>query len=105
MFTLYPDRAAAMKQPDAIARRYVLYFNESLRGLSVGAPVTLLGLPAGEVIDVGLDFDPATSDLRGRVEIVVYPERLLRRLGAAASGRGQAAQERRAGALCASSSD
>ena len=60
VFTLYADRATAMKQPDAIATRYVLYFNESLRGLSVGAPVTLLGLPAGEVTDVGLDIDPAT---------------------------------------------
>ena len=49
-----------MKQPESIAARYVLYFNESLRGLSVGAPVTLLGLPAGEVTEVGLDIDPAT---------------------------------------------
>ena len=30
---------------------------------------------------MGLDIDPGTSNLRGRVEIVVYPERLLRRLG------------------------
>ena len=79
-FTLHPDRAAALKQPDAITRRYVLYFKETLRGLAVGAPVTLLGLPGGEVVDVGLDIDPVTSDLRGRAEIVVYPERLLRRL-------------------------
>ena len=50
-----------MKAPDPIARRYVLYFNESLRGLSVGAPVTFLGLPAGEVTDVGLAFDAATA--------------------------------------------
>ena len=79
-FTLHPDRTAALKQPDSITRRYVLYFKETLRGLAVGAPVTLLGLPAGEVVDVGLDIDPVTSDLRGRAEIVVYPERLVRRL-------------------------
>jgi paraquat-inducible protein B len=81
VFTLHPDRTAALKQPDVIARRYVLYFRETLRGLAVGAPVTLLGLPAGEVVDVGLDLDPVSSVLRGRAEIVVYPERLLRRLG------------------------
>ncbi len=55
-FTLYADKATAMKQPDAVSQRYVLYFNESLRGLSVGAPVTLLGLPGGEVVEVGLVF-------------------------------------------------
>ena len=51
----------------------MLYFNESLRGLSVGAPVTLFGLQVGEVTDVGLDLDPATLNLRGRVEIVTFP--------------------------------
>jgi paraquat-inducible protein B len=59
---------------------YVLHFNESLRGLSVGAPVTFLGLPGGEVTEVGLEVDPATMNLRGRVEIVTYPERLIARL-------------------------
>ena len=73
IFTLYSDQTTAMKQPESIAARYVLYFTESLRGLSVGAPVTLLGLPAGEVTDVGLDIDPATMNIRGRVEIVFYP--------------------------------
>jgi paraquat-inducible protein B len=80
VFTLYNDQATAMKQPESISVRYVLYFNESLRGLSVGAPVTLLGLPAGEVTDVGIDINPATLSLRGRVEIVFFPERLIKRL-------------------------
>ncbi len=99
-FTLYRDRATAMKQPDPIAARYVLYFTESLRGLSVGAPVTLLGLPGGEVTDVGLDIDPATLSLRGRVEIVAFPERLVARLHAQQTAAGEAIarseQQRRA---------
>jgi paraquat-inducible protein B len=82
-FTLYGDRTTAMKQPESIATRYVLFFNESLRGLSAGAPVTLLGLPAGEVVGVGLDFDPKTFNVRGRVEIVSYPERLIARMDVA----------------------
>jgi paraquat-inducible protein B len=82
-FTLYSDRATAMKQPESISARYVLFFNESLRGLSAGAPVTLLGLPAGEVVGVGLDFDPKTFNVRGRVEIVSYPERLIARMDVA----------------------
>jgi paraquat-inducible protein B len=80
VFTLYTDQATAMKQPETIAKRYVLYFSESLRGLSVGAPVTLLGLPGGAVTAVGLDLDPATLTLRGRVEVVFFPERLIARL-------------------------
>ena len=81
VFTLYADHATAIKQPESIARRYVLYFHESLRGLSVGAPVTLLGLSGGEVTGIGLDIEPATSRIRGRVEVVFFPERLIARLG------------------------
>jgi paraquat-inducible protein B len=80
VFTLYNDQSTAMKQPDSISVRYVLYFNESMRGLSVGAPVTVLGLPGGEVTDVGIAIEPKTMRLRGRVEIVFFPERLVARL-------------------------
>ncbi len=89
-FTLYGDRTQAMKQPESIARRYLVYFSESLRGLSKGAPVTLLGLPAGEVTDVGVDLDPETLKLRGRVELVAFPERIVARLRVQQAAAGTA---------------
>jgi paraquat-inducible protein B len=88
-FTLYSDQATAMKQPDSVAAHYVLYFSESLRGLSVGAPVTLFGLQAGAVTDVGIDLDPATLNIRGRVEIVTFPERLIARLSVKQTAMGE----------------
>src|SRR5271167_552762 len=75
-FPLYSSRVMAMTVPDPIERHFVLYFNESLRGLSVGAPVTLFGLTVGRVAEVGLSYDPATLALRPRVLITFYPERL-----------------------------
>jgi paraquat-inducible protein B len=87
VFTLYNDRTAAMKAPDAVARRYVLHFTESLRGLAVGAPVTFLGLPAGEVTSVGLEFDAAKANVRPRVVITYFPERLVTYAQAKVDGR------------------
>jgi len=76
-FTLYRNRATAMKQPDPVERRFVLYFNESVRGLSVGAPVTLYGLRVGEVAEVGLSLEPQRLIFRPRVLITFFPDRLV----------------------------
>ena len=81
VFTLYDNRDAAMAPQMSESERYALYFYESLRGLSVGAPVTMLGLPVGEVTAVGLDYLPEAHDIRTRVEIMTYQYRLLRHLG------------------------
>jgi len=81
IFTLFDNRDAAMTPRESESERYVLYFNESMHGLSVGAPVSMLGLPVGEVTEVGLDFVPETQSIRTRVEIATYQYRLLRYLG------------------------
>ncbi|HET7159962.1 MAG TPA: MlaD family protein, partial [Burkholderiales bacterium] len=48
-FTLFQDRAQAMKEPITRKERYALIFRDSIRGLAVGAPVDFRGLLVGEV--------------------------------------------------------
>jgi paraquat-inducible protein B len=52
--------------------------------------VTLYGLTAGEVTEVGLSFDPVTQAIRPRVLITYYPERLVGRLAQAQQAEGKA---------------
>jgi paraquat-inducible protein B len=76
VFPLSKDRFTALSPREVDADRYALYFPGSLRGLSVGAPVDILGLPFGEVTGVSLDYAPGSQSLRTRVEIVTYQNRL-----------------------------
>jgi len=50
--------------------KYVMYFEDSVRGLSVGSPVLFRGVRVGSVTDIGMEFDPV--DLS--VLIPVYAE-------------------------------
>ena len=79
-----------MKVDESIATRYVMHFTESVRGLSVGAPVTFFGVQVGEVTDVGLAFNPATLDVRPRVEMLLYPQRMIAQLPSADEVKAQA---------------
>lgn len=88
VFTLFGNQASALKQPDPVARRYVIY-TDSLDGLQVGAPVKILGVRAGEVAELGLTLDPETRAFRPRLLITFFPERLIAQLtpGQEALGR------------------
>ncbi len=77
-FELFANEALAMKAPERGATHYVLYFDESVRGLSVGAPVTFLGLPIGEVVSVRLEAGNRKKlQVRARVGVAAYPQRFL----------------------------
>jgi len=78
-FLLSADRDTAMKSPNEPADRYVLYFNESLRGLSVGAPVNFNGIDVGDVQSINIEFDTNKSTFRFPVEINVHPQRIRAR--------------------------
>jgi paraquat-inducible protein B len=81
-FRLFPTREEAMREPDADAEDYVVVFRQSVRGLSVGAPVELRGMPLGEVTGISVDYEPARADFATTVDLRVYPGRLRMRLGA-----------------------
>src|SRR5262245_21472530 len=43
---------------------WVAYFNESIKGLAVGAPVTFRGVKVGTVTDTQVTYDPKTQQIR-----------------------------------------
>ena len=75
-FRLYSDQASSKEESYDVKRYYVMYFDQSVRGLSPGAPVEISGIQVGEVVSVKLQFDQSKLDFRIPVVIVLEPERL-----------------------------
>ncbi|WP_431276565.1 intermembrane transport protein PqiB [Variovorax ureilyticus] len=78
-FTLSDDETSAMKEPDGPSQTMLLYFNQSLRGLSPGAAVDFRGVVIGEVKSIGVEFDRNEREFKMPVVIQIYPDRLRRR--------------------------
>jgi paraquat-inducible protein B len=78
-FTLFPDRADALKRRDTIVDKYMVNFTDSVRGLVVGAPVDFRGVVVGEVTAIYTSFDPVTHQFSIPVEINLYPARFTSR--------------------------
>jgi paraquat-inducible protein B len=79
MFRLASDEADAMREPDGVPLNVVMRFNQSLRGLSVGAPVDLRGISLGQVTNIGLEYDEKAKTFGMKVVMALYPDRLSRR--------------------------
>lgn len=75
-FALATSRSQAMKLPDALAIPAVMYFKDSLRGLSIGAPVEFRGIVVGEVQSMHVEFDERQGEYRFPVGVTIYPGRL-----------------------------
>jgi paraquat-inducible protein B len=86
-FELYTSRGDAMKQHDRIIDRYVVNFTDSVRGLTVGAPVDFRGVVIGEVKAIYTRFDRGTRRFSIPVEVEIYPERFTSRYQTGAGGR------------------
>ncbi|MDN4590948.1 mammalian cell entry protein [Xenophilus aerolatus] len=87
-YALADDETTAMKEPDGPSQTMLMYFNQSLRGLSPGAPVDFRGIVLGEVKSIGVQFDRSEREFLMPVLITVYPDRLRR--AAVASGQAPA---------------
>lgn len=79
VFNLAADQASALREPDGPAASTVFYFDQSLRGLSPGAPVDFRGIVLGEVRSVGVEYDPVKKNFRMPVMVDLYPARLGKR--------------------------
>ncbi|MBF0476781.1 MAG: MCE family protein [Deltaproteobacteria bacterium] len=75
-FHLYQDRASTNEKSFSIRNYYLMLFNQSVRGLYIGAPVELYGIKVGEVIDLNLEFDVTNKQFLVPVLIAVEPERI-----------------------------
>ncbi len=84
-FLLANDRAAAMKHQDTVAVPFQFHFSQSIRGLSIGAPVEFRGIVVGEVKSIDIELTEAHNEFRFPVGVVLYPGRLLAMLKSATS--------------------
>ncbi|WP_445673014.1 PqiB family protein [Pseudomonas inefficax] len=75
-FMLFADRDAALAPPTGKAQYLRLRFDQSMRGLSTGAPVEFKGVEFGKVTSVTLDYDARKQAFPVVVDAVIYPQRL-----------------------------
>lgn len=75
-FILYADRGKALRLPDTAEETYHMVFDESVRGLSIGAPVDFRGVVVGEVAAIDIYYDETKAEVSIPVAVRLYPDRL-----------------------------
>jgi paraquat-inducible protein B len=76
IFTLYDNRDVANAATFSYREYYLLYFDETIRGLSAGASVDFYGIKIGEVVSIRLLFDQDSLTFRIPVLIAIEPDRI-----------------------------
>jgi paraquat-inducible protein B len=59
--------------------KFIMFFDSSVRGLSLGAPVEFKGIKVGSVLDVRLEFDREDTTFRIPVLIEIELQRIIER--------------------------
>lgn len=76
-FSLYENRKAAFEVTSGLKQRYVMYFDETVRGLSVNSSVEFRGIKIGEVADIQLIFDTKNLSFKIAVLVEIVLDRIL----------------------------
>jgi paraquat-inducible protein B len=79
IFTLHKDYESIQKHAYTRKIKFVILFDSSIRGLSLGAPVEFKGIKVGSVLDVRLEFDRGSTSFRIPVLIEIEPQRIIER--------------------------
>ncbi|OGT79202.1 MAG: hypothetical protein A3H91_09880 [Gammaproteobacteria bacterium RIFCSPLOWO2_02_FULL_61_13] len=79
VFTLYDNHDSVAANAYTKKIEYVMFFDNSVRGLSIGAPVEFKGIRVGSVLDVRLEFDAKATSFIIPVLVEIEPERILER--------------------------
>jgi paraquat-inducible protein B len=79
-FKLYENQEDTLNKNYKIGTQYIVNFSESVRGLSIGAPVEFSGIQLGEVTDIQLRFDDDKKKIIVPVTITVNYDRLEHKL-------------------------
>ena len=75
-FKLFDDLASVGEAAYTEKTPYVAYFDGSVRGLQVGAPVEFRGIRIGSVTDVALEIDRESTSVRIPVTFQIEPQRV-----------------------------
>jgi paraquat-inducible protein B len=75
VFRLYETRESIFERTYTEKMHYILHFNESIRGLTVGAPVEFRGIKIGQVVDIKAEYDLETISPYITVLIETEPQR------------------------------
>jgi len=76
IFELYTNHEDSRQKTYAVKRYLRMYFEQSVRGLDPGAPVEIMGIKLGEVVDVKLEMNADDLSARIAVLVVIEPERI-----------------------------
>jgi paraquat-inducible protein B len=79
VFTLHPSYKSIEENAYTQKVPFVLFFDGSVRGLNIGAPVEFKGIKVGSVRDIRLEFHAEDTSFRIPVLIELEPERIIRR--------------------------